>query len=355
MRILLAPMEGLLDYMLRDTLTRAAFTRAAPTDADDTIGGAIAHNGGPPDFDACISEFIRITDTLLPRAAFLRVVPELRHGCRTPAGVPVRVQLLGSDPVCLAENAARAAELGAFGIDLNFGCPARTVNLHRGGAVLLKEPELLCRIVEAVRRAVPPTIQVTAKMRLGYDTPEHAVTCAQALCAGGAAEIAVHARTKLDGYRPPAYWEWIAKVRESVAIPIVANGEIWNVDDARRCLDISGCDAIMLGRGAVADPSLAALIRGRRTEPLPWAEIQQLLQHYWRVIGERIQPRHRGGRIKQWLHYLKRHYPESQQQFDTIRRLNEPDDIERMLFGELFGEVCAAQTSCDSLAARPAA
>lgn len=326
MRILLAPMEGLLDHMLRDTLTRVDATVAQ---ADDAVAPPIV---GAADFDTCISEFIRVTDTLLPRTAFLRVVPELLHGSRTPAGVPVRVQLLGSDPACLAENAARAAQLGAYGIDLNFGCPARTVNLHRGGAVLLKEPELLCDIVAAVRRAVPQAVPVTAKMRLGYDTPEHAVACAQALSAGGAAEITVHARTKFDGYRPPAYWEWIARVRESVTVPIVANGEIWSVDDARRCMEVSGCDAIMLGRGAVADPSLAALIRGRLEAPLPWAEIRGLLLHYWQVIGARIQPRHRGGRIKQWLFYLTRHYPEAQREFDIIRRMTAPEEITAALF-----------------------
>lgn len=323
MRILLAPMEGLLDHMLRDTLTR--------------VGGA-AH---AMDFDVCISEFIRVTDQLLPRTSFLRVVPELANGSRTPSGVPVRVQLLGSDPVCLADNAARAAELGAFGIDLNFGCPARTVNLHRGGAVLLKEPELLHAIVQEVRAAVPAAVPVTAKMRLGYDSPARAVACAQALCAGGAAEIAVHARTKMDGYRPPAYWERIAEVRENVAVPVVANGEIWTVEDARRCREVSGCDALMLGRGAVANPTLAALIRGRCAAPLPWSEVRALVQHYWLVVGQRIQPRHRGGRIKQWLHYLMRHYPEAQQQFDIIRRLNEPADIEAKLFEPGDGRVAA--------------
>jgi tRNA-dihydrouridine synthase C len=259
------------------------------------------------------------------------------------------VQLLGSDPVCLAENAGRLAELGAFGIDLNFGCPAKTVNRHRGGAVLLKEPELLHSIVAAVRRAVPAATPVTAKMRLGYDTPEHAVACAQALSAGGAAEITVHARTKLDGYRPPAYWEWIAKVRESVAVPIIANGEIWNVDDARRCLEISGCDAIMLGRGAVADPALAGAIRGRLQALLPWSGMRELLHHHWLVVSAHIQPRHRGGRIKQWLFYLTRHYPEAQREFDAIRRLNEPADIERVLFPERAG------APVDPLVARPAA
>jgi len=142
--LVLAPMEGLLDHGLRDILTR--------------VGGV----------DRCVSEFIRITDQLLPSRSFVRVVPELKHGSRTPAGVPVRPQLLGSDPVCLAENAARLAELAPAGIDLNFGCPAKTVNRHRGGAVLLDEPELIHAIVAAVRRAVPAPIAVSAKMRLAY-------------------------------------------------------------------------------------------------------------------------------------------------------------------------------------------
>ncbi|MEO6321507.1 MAG: tRNA-dihydrouridine synthase, partial [Polaromonas sp.] len=106
MTILLAPIEGLLDFVLRDILTR--------------VGG----------IDRCVSEFIRITDQLLPERVFTRIVPELLSGGRTLAGVPVRAQLLGSDPVCLAENAARLAELGPAGIDLNFGCPAKIVNRH---------------------------------------------------------------------------------------------------------------------------------------------------------------------------------------------------------------------------------
>ena len=140
MAVWLAPMEGLLDHGLRDTLTR--------------VGG----------IDLCVSEFIRVTDTVLPHRAFKRVVPELNNGSRTPAGVPVRVQLLGSDPSCLAENAQSLAELAPAGIDLNFGCPAKTVNRHRGGAVLLQEPELVGRIVAAVRRAVPAHIPVSAKI-----------------------------------------------------------------------------------------------------------------------------------------------------------------------------------------------
>lgn len=110
--LILAPMEGLLDHGLRTVLTR--------------VDGV----------DRCVSEFIRITDQLLPLRSFTRIVPELLRGSRTPAGVPVRPQLLGSDPACLADNAARLAELQPAGIDLNFGCPASLVNRHRGGSAL---------------------------------------------------------------------------------------------------------------------------------------------------------------------------------------------------------------------------
>jgi tRNA-dihydrouridine synthase C len=312
MRILLAPMEGLLDHLLRDILTRT---------------------GGGGGVDLCVAEFIRITDTLLPAASFYRTVPELKQGCRTPSGVPVRVQILGSDPVCMAENAARLAGLGAFGIDINFGCPAKTVNRHGGGAALLKEPESMFAIVQAVRRALPAAVPLTAKMRLGYDTPEHALVCAQALCDGGAEEIVVHARTKTDGYKPPAYWEWIAKIRDSIAVPLVANGEIWTVDDARRCREISGCGDLMIGRGAVANPALALMIRGVRDSALSWPEMQRLLRDFWCNVAQRISARHRHGRLKQWLRYLAPHYPQAQQQFEAIRRVTDPDVITQRLSG----------------------
>jgi len=325
MRILLAPMEGLLDYMLRDALTRVAVGGTAP------MPGNIISQGG---IDLCVSEFIRITDALLPARSFYRVVPELKNGCRTPSGVPVRVQILGSDPICMAENAAKLASLGALGIDINFGCPANTVNRHRGGAVLLKEPQALFAIVRAIRAAVPAQIPVTAKMRLGYDTPDYALECAQALADGGAAEIVVHARTKIDGYKPPAHWHWIAKIREQVKIPIVANGEIWTVDDARRCREISGCDDLMIGRGAVANPALALMIRALCDSALTWPEMMQLLHGFWLSVEQHISARHRSGRIKQWLHYLARHYPQAQQQFDIIRRVVEPEMVAELLFSQ---------------------
>jgi tRNA-dihydrouridine synthase C len=324
-RIYLAPMEGLLDFTLRDVLTRA--------------GGV----------DLCVSEFIRVTDRLLPRKTFLRVVPELAQGARTPAGVPVRAQLLGSDPVCMAENAARLAELGPAGIDLNFGCPAKVVNRHGGGALLLKTPQAVEDIVSAVRRAVPAQMPVSAKMRLGYHDDRLAEECALAIQAGGASELTVHGRTRDQGYRPPAYWGRIADLRALLRIPVVANGEIWTPQDAQRCLAESGCEHLMLGRGMVANPGLALLIREalavaaepaqawpQRHEagtPMAWAQWEPLLALFWSLVCRWIEPRHRGGRLKQWLHHLKRTHPEAQAAYERVRCLAHSQDIEKAFWG----------------------
>jgi tRNA-dihydrouridine synthase C len=258
------------------------------------------------------------------------VVPELLTHGRTAAGTPVRPQLLGSDPACLAENAALLASLQPEGIDLNFGCPAPTVNRHRGGAVLLDEPELVHAIVAAVRRAVPAAIPVSAKMRLGVRDESRMLDCARAIAAAGADELVVHARTKLHGYRPPAYWERIAEIRSAVAIPVVANGEVWTLHDARRCLEVSGCDAIMLGRGIVADPGLALALRGA-TEP-QWAELLPLVAHFWLRIAGHVAPRHRSGRLKQWLNLLRRRHPQAQEAFEAVRLTNDPVAVAAIMF-----------------------
>jgi tRNA-dihydrouridine synthase C len=315
MGIWLAPMEGLLDHGLRDTLTRV------------------------PGVDMCVSEFIRVTNSVLPRRAFLRVVPELLNGSRTPSGVPVRVQLLGSDPECLADNAAVLAQLAPAGIDLNFGCPAKTVNQHRGGAVLLDEPELVGRIVAAVRRAVPAHIPVSAKMRLGYQDDSRAEDCAQAIEAGGASDLVVHARTKAHGYKPPAYWDRIGDLRQCVKLPMVANGEIWTVQDALRCREVTGCERLMIGRGMVSDPGLALAISRHDAgqdagesstsgTALRWDEVKALMPVFWQSVSRRVTPRHRAGRMKQWLNYLRRAYPEAQQAFDEMRLVHDSSKID---------------------------
>ncbi len=310
--ILLAPMEGLLDHSLRDVLTR--------------VGGV----------DRCVSEFIRITDQRLPRRVFLRLMPELANGSRTPAGVPVRAQLLGSDPGCLAANAAVLAAMGVEGIDLNFGCPAKTVNRHRGGAVLLDEPELLFRIVGAVRRAVPSGVPVSAKMRLGNRDDARMLDAAWAIADGGAGELAVHGRTRVQGYRPPAYWDAIGRIRQAVPIPVIANGEIWTAGDALRCLEESGCERLMLGRGLVADPGLAWAIRSPDAAPIDWPAVLPLLQRYWALIAGHVLPKARAGRMKQWLKLLRGRYSEAASAYDAVRTMDDPAAVALQLFKGCF-------------------
>jgi tRNA-dihydrouridine synthase C len=342
-------MEGLLDFVLRDILTR--------------VGGV----------ERCVSEFIRITDTLLPERVFSRLVPELLQGSCTTAGVPVRPQLLGSDPACLADNAARLAGMGPDGVDLNFGCPSPVVNRHRGGAALLDEPELLFRIVSAVRRAVPKHQQVSAKMRLGLNDDSRAEACAQAIEAGGAGELVVHARTKVDAYRPPAYWDRVGDIRQVVRLPVVANGEIWTVADARACRAVSGCSALMLGRGMVANPGLArAILADQRSgtvegadrpgdiagsaTPLQWAQLLPLIADFWRLVCMHLRTDQRTGRLKQWLNLLRRVYPQAQQAFESVRTFHHPGDVDVWLARQINGlENCIPATMSLESAAQEAA
>jgi tRNA-dihydrouridine synthase C len=304
-RILLAPMEGLADPLMRDVLT--------------AIGG----------YDWGICEFVRVTASVLPNRTFLRTCPELSNGSRTAAGTPMRVQLLGSDPHFMAANARRLLHHRPAGVDINFGCPAPTVFRHRGGSALLGEPQLLYDIVSAVRSVVPRDIPFTAKMRLGIADDSLAVDCAQAIAAGGADELIVHGRTKVDGYRPPARWRQIDRVRAALRIPIIANGEVWSIDDYRRCQAESGCADVMIGRGALADPLLARRLRG--DERGGWEQLVPSVAAYWNGVRQRVLPVHAGGRIKQWLMLLRRNYPEAEVLYQRLRTVKEAEAIDRLL------------------------
>jgi tRNA-dihydrouridine synthase C len=248
-RIHLAPMEGVFD-----PITRRLFAE---------IGG----------YDRLFTEFIRVTSQALPDHVFHRYAPELLTGGKT-LGVEVVVQLLGGDAACLADNAARAVQLGSPGVDLNFGCPAKTVNRHDGGATLLQYPDRIHRIVAAVRAAVPARWPVSAKIRLGFQDKNLFLAIAQAAEDGGADILTVHARTRIELYDPPAHWEYIARIRQSLRrTRVLANGEIWTIEDYHRCVATSGVRDVALGRGAFANPWLALEIRGlapSATTEAPW-------------------------------------------------------------------------------------
>ena len=295
-------MEGLTDPIMRDVLT--------------SVGS----------FDWCVTEFIRVTDSILPDHIYHTYCPELLTNGKTAAGTPVHVQFLGNNPEMLAANAAKVAAMGAPAIDMNFGCPAKTVNRHRGGSVLLDEPEVVYELVKAVRDAVPAHIPVSAKMRLGYMDRNFMLENAHAIEDAGAAWVTVHARTKADGYTPPAFWDQLRPIREALKINVIANGEIWNNADAKQCQLESGCEDLMIGRGAVTTPDLTQCIR--QNSDLPLLSWQDLLQLQIRFIhGPAKTEIGMLGRYKQWLGMMSKHYPEAKALWDEIKRLKKLDEI----------------------------
>lgn len=264
-------------------------------------------------FTFAVSEFLRVSQEPIPLKVFLRDIPELRNEGRTPTGLPVQIQLLGGDPDRMAISALTACEAGAKAIDINFGCPAPTVNRHDGGASLLNHPCRIRDIVAAVRSAVPPDIPVSAKLRLGWESIDDIHENAAMAAEGGASWLSIHARTRTQGYMPPVYWEPIGKVRAQVPVPVVANGDIWTLDDFRRCRDETGCIHFMIGRSALADPRLPVQIAAELgiTDREPEAETD------WPALFARLVtftefyeghiPKHTVLRFKQWLKIATKH------------------------------------------------
>jgi len=281
-------MEGVIDAPMRARLT--------------SIGG----------YTRCVTEFVRVTDVLLPERVFFRLCPELMGSGCTPVGTPVYVQLLGS---------------------LNFGCPAKTVNNSMGGSILLREPARVATIVKAVRDAVPSEIPVCAKIRLGYDNSDSLAEIVDGVHTAGASELAIHARTKFDGYKPPAYWDNVRSVMNSERrANTIINGEIWDVADSLDAMHRSHCAHVMLGRGALSAPDLAERIHRNDVNalPMPWEQlVGQVLDQF--LCSDQQSPRHIGNRTKQWLAYLKRTYPQANLLFQRIRTLHDAANIENAI------------------------
>lgn len=303
MRVLLAPMEGVLDSLVRELLSEVN------------------------DYDLCITEFLRVVDQLLPAKSFYRLCPELHQQSRTSSGTQVRIQLLGQYPQWLAENAARAVELGSYGVDLNCGCPSKLVNGSGGGATLLKDPELIYQGAKAMREAVPAHLPVTVKIRLGWDSGDRQFEIADAVQQAGATELAVHGRTKEDGYQAECInWQAIGEIRQRLTIPVIANGEIWDYQSAQECMKVTGCDAVMLGRGALNVPNLSRVVK--YNEPrMPWPDVVKLLQKYVQLEKQGDTGLYHVARIKQWLGYLRKEYTEATDLFSEIRALKTSKDI----------------------------
>ncbi len=284
-------------------------------------------------FSYAVTEFLRVSVSPLPASVFRRAAPELCHGGLTPTGLPVQVQILGGDPGRMAVSALAAVKAGAKAIDINFGCPAPTVNRHDGGASLLREPCRIREIVSEVRSAVPLEVPVSAKLRLGWDSIDAIHENAAMAAEGGASWLTIHARTKSQGYAPPVYWKPIGQVRSRLGIPVIANGDIWSMDDFRKCRDETGCIHFMIGRSALACPSLPCQIAcklgvgepGRTPE---WGPLLRGLVEWSEYYGQGS-PKYTVRRLKQWLSLAAKFgdFP----YFDSIKKAETTEELFELL------------------------
>ena len=326
--LILAPMEGVTDAPMR------------------------ALQGEAGGFSFAVSEFLRINQVIPNKSHFYRHVPELRNSAMTPTGLPVQVQLLGGNAGRLAASAAMAHEVGATAIDINFGCPARTVNRHDGGATLLQYPKRIREIVRAIRDALPAEVPVSAKLRLGWDSVDAIHENAAMAAEGGAAWLTIHARTRGQGYAPPVDWPLVGRVRENLGIPVVANGDIWTIEGFRRCRDETGCRHFMLGRGALANPFLTrqvafelGIARGEReseaNQEIDWpARLQRLAD--WTLRFSEINPERIIYRMKQWLNLASTFG--SFTQFDAIKRARSIAELFEILRNS--ASICGSEDDC---------
>jgi tRNA-dihydrouridine synthase C len=260
------------------------------------------------------TEFVRISGGQISRAYLRRQVEKL-------CSVPLSVQVMGNDPELMGEAGAVVAAAGADVVDLNLGCPTNGAARKGVGAALLKQPELLARLLTTMRRAVPGLL--SAKLRAGFDTSDDALSNARLVQESGLDYLAVHPRRRVDHYRGAADWRIIALVRRELSIPVVGNGDAWHAQTALRMLEETGCDAVMFGRPALRNPwifrQLAELLAGREPFRPNGSDLAQHLRRLARALAARSGDSESPlGPLKEQLGYLCRSVPNG---IDLQRRL----------------------------------
>ena len=200
---------------------------------------------------------------------------------------PLSIQIFGGDPIRMGETAARLSARGPAFIDMNFGCPVKKIVNGGGGSAVLREVDLLGEICrEVVRRSSVP---VSAKIRAGWDRPtgEKVRELARTIEDAGVTMLALHARTRQQGFSGRANWDLIAEARQAVSIPVIGNGDVRSADDVVRIAEQTNCDAVMIGRAAIGNPWIFQEVKTRLsggdfTQPTPRERVAVLLRH----VGE---------------------------------------------------------------------
>ncbi len=311
--------------------------------------------------DFCMTEFIRVTTQLHSKKVFYRYCPELlklslpqdsieeniaRSTCLSDGPTvnnktPIIIQLLGSDPEALLANAERAIELGARGIDLNFGCPAKTVNRNQGGAYLLQFPDQIGSITKYLRTHIPKSIKISAKIRLGFTDTLLLKDVIQAIDESQLSWLTVHCRTKKNGYAPPAHWEYLPKIREWTQTPLVANGDIFSIENLIECHAKTSCQNFMIGRGAIYNPMLFSEIHHFLKErslgshcsdkdllhfkkELSSQRLLEILTSYFELSAQEVNEYYATAKAKGWLKSIASKNTQFKLFFDKMKVLKHP-------------------------------
>ena len=244
----LAPMAGVTDTVFRRFIRHASlFTAAAPeTGSAESVDSEVTN--AQSGCGLLMTEF-----TSADGLARMRETKRRRYLTFYDDEHPIGAQIFGSNPETLAEAARIVEETGFDTVDLNLGCPAKRVVGCNGGSGLLRDLPRIGEIFRAVRKAV--SIPFTVKFRMGWN--ENQIVCVELarMAEGeGLNAVALHARTREQGYSGQAQWEWIAQIKQAVAIPVIGNGDIRTPEDAAAMIALTGCDAVMIGRAAPANP-----------------------------------------------------------------------------------------------------
>jgi tRNA-dihydrouridine synthase B len=257
-----------------------------------------------PGVGVVCTEFVRIASSGIGERHLKRQVVRA-------SGAALSVQVMGNHLEHMAEATAIVASAGADIVDLNVGCPAPRVVRKGVGSAMLKDPELLRRVVGCMRERTPGCL--SAKIRAGFDDSGGAVAIARLIEAAGADFISVHPRRRADFYQGVADWRIIGAIKRAVRIPVIGNGDVWYAADALRMRAETRCDGVMIGRGALRNPwifeQIDALVHDR---PAPRPSGADLLEHYdtlAEVLNE-THPKNALGMLKEQVRYLARSVPD---------------------------------------------